>query len=53
MARGWFGDKIAHRKIGKKGGDAPHAKRGLQAASKSVRKRVASLGGKSKRRDHE
>ena len=47
MARGNFGNTEQHRRAGKMGGKAPHDKRGLQAAPKEVRERVARMGGKS------
>lgn len=45
--RGNFGNPEQHRRAGRLGGKAPHSKRGLQAATRETRERVARLGGKS------
>lgn len=47
MARGNFGRSEQHREAGRKGGRAHHSKRGLQAASRETRQRVARLGGQA------
>jgi hypothetical protein len=38
---------------GRKGGEAPHEKRGLQAASKSTREKVAHEGGEARGKEEE
>ena len=39
--------KKLKKEYAKKGGEAPHEKRGLQAADEETRQRVASEGGKA------
>lgn len=48
---GWFGNTRGHKRTGRLAGNAPHKKRGLQAATLATRQAVGRLGGLAKARN--